>query len=58
MQSDARSILEFIRDAQDTKRYRAHHWTGTFEQYLEQFLKNPKKFQRLGGRIPRRSRPP
>ncbi len=42
MQSDARGIIQYIRDVQDTKRYRAHHWTGTFEDYLDLFLKNPK----------------
>ena len=51
MQSDARGIIQYIRDVQDTKRYRSHHWAGTFEDYLDLFLKNPKvarnSFQRM-----------
>jgi serine protein kinase len=51
MQSDARGIIQYIRDAQDTKRYREHHWTGNFEEYLDLVLRNPKvarnAFQRI-----------
>jgi serine protein kinase len=42
MQGDARSIIQYIRDAQDTKRYREHHWNGSFEEYLELLLRDPK----------------
>src|SRR5262245_2376399 len=42
MQSDARGIIQYIRDVQDTQRYRANHWNGTFEEYLDLFLKNPR----------------
>ena len=42
MQSDARSILQYIRDAQDTKRFREQHWAGSFEEYLDLFVHNPK----------------
>src|SRR5262249_47537684 len=42
MQSDARGIIQYIRDVQDTQRYRANHWNGTFEDYLDLFLKNPR----------------
>ncbi len=42
MMGDARSLMQYIRDAHDPLRYREFHWTGTFEDYLELFLKNPK----------------
>ena len=42
MESDARGIIQYVRDVQDTRRYRAHHWHGTFEEYLDLFLKNPR----------------
>ena len=51
MERDARGIIQFVRDAQDTKRFRDHNWNGTFEEYLDLFLRNPKvarnSFQRI-----------
>ena len=42
MTNDARGLLGFIRDSLDTNRYRETHWTGTFEDYLNLFLKSPR----------------
>jgi serine protein kinase len=51
MLGDARSILNYIRDAQDSKQYHSFHWSSSFEDYLELFLKNPRvarnAFQRV-----------
>jgi serine protein kinase len=48
---EAHSLMQYIRDAQDPKRYREFHWTGSFEEYLGLFVKTPKiarnAFQRL-----------
>ncbi len=42
MMGDAHNLVQFIRDAHDPQRYREFHWVGTFEEYLDLFLKNPK----------------
>jgi len=51
MLGDARSILNYISDSQDSKEYQNFHWTSSFEDYLDLFLKNPRvarnAFQRI-----------
>jgi serine protein kinase len=51
MLGDAQNLMQYIRDAQDPQRYRECHWSGSFTEYLDIFLTNPKiarnAFQRL-----------
>jgi serine protein kinase len=51
MMGDAQDLMRYILDAHDPQRYREFHWMGSFQEYLEIFVRNPKaarnSFQRI-----------
>lgn len=48
---DGVSLIDFVGQLQDQKKFQKLHWTGTFQEYLDVITKNPKvtrnAFQRI-----------